>query len=82
MPHIVYSPRNLEAILDQVKWALAEDSMQGALLSPRMRKIRVRGGAGEMATGLNTEFLDSEFSVVSVREQPLYPYQGGGMRFK
>ena len=39
MPHIIYSPKNLEAILDQVKWALAEDELDGALLAPRMRKL-------------------------------------------
>ena len=41
--------------------------MGGALLTPRMRRVRVRGGAGEMIMGFNTEKLDSEFSVVSVR---------------
>ena len=82
MPHIIYSPKNLEAILDQVKWALAEDELDGVLLPPRMRKIRFRGGAGKMVTGVNTEFLDAEFSVVDVRTEPTYPYQGGGMRFK
>jgi len=82
MPHIIYSPKNLEAILDQVKWALAEDELDGVLISPRMRKIRFRGGAGKMVTGVNTEFLDAEFSVVDVRTEPTHPYQGGGMRFK
>ena len=67
MPHIMLSTKNLDAIVAQVKWALIEDSMNGALLSPRMRRIRFRGGAQEMITGYNTEFLESEFSVVSVR---------------
>ena len=44
MPHIIYSPKNLEAILDQVKWALDEDALKSAMLSPRMRRIRLRGG--------------------------------------
>ena len=67
MPNILLSEKNLRAILDQVKWAMHEDSMDGALLSPRMRRIRFRGGAQEMITGYNTEDLEAEFSVVSVR---------------
>lgn len=67
MPHLMLSEKNLDAILEQVKWALHEDSLDGALLTPRMRKVRFRGGAQEMVTGYNTEELDSEFSVVSVR---------------
>jgi hypothetical protein len=59
MPHIIYSPKNLEAILDQVQWALAEDAMSGAMLSPRMRRIRVRGGASEMTTGLSPCYATS-----------------------
>jgi hypothetical protein len=51
----------------QVRWALAEDTFEGALLTPRLRRLRFRGGAQEMTTGFNTEQLDSEFSVVSVR---------------
>ena len=53
--------------LCQVRWALAEDTFEGALLTPRLRRLRFRGGAQEMTTGFNTEQLDSEFSVVSVR---------------
>jgi len=41
--------------------------MGGAILSPRMRRIRFQGGADEMTTGFNTQFLEKEFSVVSVR---------------
>ena len=67
MPHIMLSDKNLQAILDQVNWALTEDSLNGALLTPRLRRVRFRGGAREMAYGFNTEFLESEFSVVSVR---------------
>lgn len=67
MPHIMLSEKNLKAILDQVLWALAEDKFDGALLTPRLRRVRFRGGAREMAFGFNTEHLDSEFSVVSVR---------------
>jgi hypothetical protein len=67
--------------VEQVKWALAEDELNGTLLSPRMRRIRLRGGAGAMSTGVNTEFLDSEFSVVNVRESPMHTYRGGGMRY-
>lgn len=67
MPHIMLSQKNLDAILDQVKWALLEDSLDGALLTPRLRRVRFRGGAQEMITTYNTEQLDSEFSVVSVR---------------
>jgi hypothetical protein len=67
MPHIMLSEKNLDAILDQVRWALAEDTFEGALLTPRLRRLRFRGGAQEMTTGFNTEELDSEFSVVSVR---------------
>lgn len=52
---------------DQVLWALAEDELDGALLTPRLRRLRFRGGAQEMSTGFNTEHLDSEFSTVSVR---------------
>ena len=66
-PHILLSPRNLQALLDKVLWALEEDSLDGALLSPRMRRIRLRGGVQEMDAGFNTEQLDNEFSVVSVR---------------
>ena len=50
-----------------MRWALAEDTFEGALLTPRLRRLRFRGGAQEMTTGFNTEQLDSEFSVVSVR---------------
>eukprot|EP00601_Ochromonadales_sp_CCMP2298_P033851 CAMPEP_0173363026 /NCGR_PEP_ID=MMETSP1144-20121109/22152_1 /TAXON_ID=483371 /ORGANISM="non described non described, Strain CCMP2298" /LENGTH=738 /DNA_ID=CAMNT_0014312921 /DNA_START=90 /DNA_END=2303 /DNA_ORIENTATION=+ len=64
MPHIMLSEKNLEAILAQVQWALSEDALDGALLTPRLRRVRFRGGAQEMTTGYNTEFLDSEFSVV------------------
>jgi hypothetical protein len=67
MPHIMLSPKNLDAILEQVQWALHEDELDGALLTPRLRRVRFRGGAQEMTTGFNTEHLDSEFSVVSVR---------------
>lgn len=67
MPHIMLSEKNLDAILEQVQWALHEDEMNGALLTPRLRRIRFRGGAQEMTTGFNTQFLDSEYSVVSVR---------------
>lgn len=67
MPHIMLSQKNLDAILEQVQWALLEDSLDGALLTPRLRRVRFRGGAQEMITTYNTEQLDSEFSVVSVR---------------
>ena len=67
MPNIILSPKNLEAIVDQVKWALLEDSSDGVMLSPRLRRIRFRGGAQEMIFGYNLEELDSEYSVVSVR---------------
>lgn len=67
MPNIILSPKNLDAIVDQVKWALLEDSSGGVMLSPRLRRIRFRGGAQEMIFGYNLEELDSEYSVVSVR---------------
>jgi len=67
MPHIMLSEKNLNAIVDQVKWALSEDELNGAILTPRLRTVRFRGGAGSMTTGYNTEMVDSEFSVVSVR---------------
>ena len=67
MPHIMLSEHNLEAIVKQIKWALAEEDMRGAMLTPRLRRLRFRGGAAEMVTGFNTEHLDSEFSVISVR---------------
>eukprot|EP01038_Epipyxis_sp_PR26KG_P004683 gene4683-6578_t len=67
MPHIILSEKNLQALLDQVRWALEEDAMNGVLLTPRLRKVRFRGGAQEMNSGFNTQQLDSEFSVVSVR---------------
>ena len=68
-PMLLFSilSQNLDAILDQVRWALAEDSFGGTLLTPRLRRLRFRGGAQEMTTGFNTDDLDSEFSVVSVR---------------
>lgn len=62
---VLLSPRNLQALLEAVQFALYEDEMEGALLSPRMRTIRFRGGADAMAMGLNTAELDQEFSVVS-----------------
>ena len=67
MPHIMLSENNLQAIVDQVTWALNEDTLGGALLTPRLRRVRFRGGAGDMAMGFNTENPDSEFAVVSVR---------------
>ena len=67
MPNIILSSKNLEAIVDQVKWALLEDSSDGVMLSPRLRRVRFRGGAQEMIFGYNLEELDSEYSVVSVR---------------
>ena len=67
MPHILLSENNLQAIVKQVSWALNEDELGGALLTPRLRKLRFRGGAGDMAMGFNTENPDSEFAVVSVR---------------
>lgn len=67
MPHIMLSENNLNAIVKQVQWALSEDSLNGCLLTPRLRRTRFRGGASEMIMGYNTENLDSEFSVVSVR---------------
>ena len=50
-----------------MKWALEEDKLGGTLLSPRMRRVRLRGGSEEMPSGFNTENLDTEYSVVSVR---------------
>ena len=67
MPHIVLGEKNLDAIVAKVKWALEEDTMKGAMLTPRLRRVRLRGGAAQMTTGFNTEHLDAEFSVVSVR---------------
>ena len=67
MPHIVLGEKNLAAIVDKVKFALDEDSMGGSNLTPRLRRVRLRGGAAHMTTGFNTEHLDAEFSVVSVR---------------
>lgn len=67
MPHLILSPHNLKAMLDKVIWALDEDESNSAILSPRFRRLRFRGGAQEMTTAFNTEFLDTEFSVVSVR---------------
>lgn len=67
MPDIILSANNLAALLDKVRWALEEDSGDGAILTPRLRALRLRGGAKEMAMGYNTETIDSEFSVVSVR---------------
>ena len=67
MPHIIMSEKNLQAIVQKVKDALFEDDLNGALLPPRLRKVRFRGGAEEMIMGFNTENLDFEPSVVSVR---------------
>ena len=44
MPHIIYSPKNLDAIVEKVKWALHEDRLNGSMLSPKMRRIRFRLG--------------------------------------
>ena len=57
MPHIVLSERNLARILAQVEWAVAEDAADGAILSPRQRRLRLHGGAQEMIMGYNTEHL-------------------------
>lgn len=51
----------------QVRWALEEDVLDGTLLTPRLRTVRLRGGAKDMAMGFNTDRLENEFSVVSVR---------------
>ncbi len=68
MPHIVLGQKNLEAILDQVKFALAEDAGDGTLLSPRFRTIRLQGGGKqEMDMGYNNQRLTTKFSVVNSR---------------
>jgi hypothetical protein len=67
MPEIILSPENLNALLARVRLALEEDKGGAAILTPRLRTVRLRGGAKEMVMGYNTETLDSEFSVVSVR---------------
>lgn len=41
--------------------------MSGTLLTPRLRRLRFRGGAAEMDRGYNLEALESEYSVVSIR---------------
>ena len=64
---IILSPKNLQALLARVQMALYEDDCGGVLLTPRMRAVRLRGGAREMAMGFNTEEIETEFSVVSVR---------------
>jgi hypothetical protein len=66
-PDIVLAPKNLQAILDQVRWALAEDANEGALLSPRFRAIRLEGGAHTLRMGYNAQSLDDEYSVVNTR---------------
>jgi hypothetical protein len=63
---ILLSEGNLAAILDRVRWALKEGD-QGAMLTERLRAVRLRGGAKEMAMGFNTDQLEAEYSVVSVR---------------
>jgi hypothetical protein len=67
VPDVLLSEANLQALLNQLKWALDEDTLGGALLSPRMRRVRFRGGAQEMPMGFNTDKMDAEFSVVNVR---------------
>lgn len=67
VPEILLSERNLQALLEQVRWALEEDTLGGTMLTPRMRRLRLRGGAQEMIMGFNTDKLDSKFSVVNVR---------------
>jgi hypothetical protein len=54
-PDIILDEASLRALLDQVCWALAEDEIGGALLSPRQRRIRLRGGPLEFSDGYNTE---------------------------
>jgi len=65
MPHIILGKKNLQAILDQVKWALLEDSLEGPLLSPKMRAIRLQGGKENFVRGYNTQEPVFEHSVVN-----------------
>lgn len=48
MPHIVMSQKNLDALTNKIKFALMEAEVDGVFLSPRLSRIRFRGGAQEM----------------------------------
>ncbi|CAM6003540.1 unnamed protein product [Sphagnum balticum] len=64
-PRIQYQILEYSNEDSEVQWALEEDALDGTMLTPRLRTIRLRGGAKEMAMGYNTDTIDSEFSVVS-----------------
>ena len=67
VPHILLSEANLQAIVDTVEWALEESELQGTLLSPRMRNLRLRGGKPVVEGGFNTQVVESDFSTVKIR---------------
>lgn len=50
-PDIVLAPHNLQAMLEKVQLALEEDLSEAVVLTPRMRSVRLRGGANEMVMG-------------------------------
>ena len=50
-----------------MQFAVEEDVADVVNLTPRMRRVRFRGGAQEMMMGYNTETLDDDFCVVTVR---------------
>jgi hypothetical protein len=68
MPDLIISPEGLNALLERVKWALLEDSLDGGLLSPAHRRIRLRGGPLQFSDGYNTEgdHLFESLSVINV----------------
>jgi hypothetical protein len=52
----VLSEANTAAVLEAVRWALEEDASDAVMLSPRLLRTRLRGGAQSMRAGYNTQF--------------------------
>lgn len=50
-PDIVLAPHNLQVMLEKLQLALEEDLSEAVVLTPRMRSVRLRGGANEMVMG-------------------------------
>lgn len=65
VPEIMFSEKNLQAIADQIKWALLEDELDAVNLSPRFRRIRFKGGSYSLPGVYNGEMIDEPVCTVN-----------------